>query len=133
MAQLDSASDSDSEGHRFESDRVGQTQSRGQVPPALCLAYPIGSFKTALHNRVAIWNVVRIRSLEFSTPIGSFETVLHNRAAIWNVVRIRSFEFSTSIGSFKTVLQPLAVGMWFESDLRYSNIVQVGKLNAKIS
>ncbi len=104
MAQLDSASDSDSEGHRFESDRVGQTD-RG------CLGIPCLS----------------------AHPIGSFETVLHNRAAIWNVVRIRSFEFSTSIGSFKTVLQPLAVGMWFESDLRYSNIVQVGKLNVKIS
>ena len=35
VAQLDSASDSDSEGQRFESVRVGQNKAGGQSPPVL--------------------------------------------------------------------------------------------------
>ena len=38
VAQLDSASDSDSEGQRFESVRVGQNKAGGTVPPALFLS-----------------------------------------------------------------------------------------------
>ena len=43
VAQLDSASDSDSEGQRFESVRVGQTK-KGACPP-FCLVYLIGTEK----------------------------------------------------------------------------------------
>ena len=45
VAQLDSASDSDSEGQRFESVRVGQTNNRGACPPVFCLLYSIGQEK----------------------------------------------------------------------------------------
>ena len=45
VAQLDSASDSDSEGQRFESVRVGQNKARGQGPPCFVFVYSYGQEK----------------------------------------------------------------------------------------
>ena len=45
VAQLDSASDSDSEGQRFESVRVGQNKARGASPSCFVLDYSHGQEK----------------------------------------------------------------------------------------
>ena len=54
MAQLDSASDSDSEGQRFESVRVGQNQ-QGWLATPVDFAYSIGTEKRYTTPKACVW------------------------------------------------------------------------------
>ena len=67
VAQLDSASDSDSEGRRFKSFRAGQTeQGAAQLCPVLVLLYPIGAEPLQCHRH---WIIGTYRYLPSHTVL----------------------------------------------------------------